>query len=375
MKAVLANTLDGIDKDVWNSLVESNDGALSYDYLMAIEKSIICDYRYFYVLVHDSEDTLISVVPIFITKDFSLEGSVTNLYIKSICASIRRIFAKFMKERILFVGNCLSRGQIKTRDGYDSEAVLELILRKIDFLAEAEKIKLIVFKDFSENADSMSEFMRSKSYYKVYNFPGTCINLEVNSFDDYLSKMKSKRRQNIRYKIRRNEEDANIAYHVVDDYIGILDELYALYEKTYKKALVKFEKLNKDFFINLKKNLGDNVKVITAVLNGQIIGFALFICSGSYCTNLRVGLDYNHSNKYFVYYMLHYKNIEFAIQNGYHKLYLGQTSYSAKLEMGAELIPSVLYVRYRSNFLRNYMFYKMYDMTLRRYGGFPMTDG
>jgi len=365
MKAVLVNTLGAIDKNTWDSIMDSNDGMTSYDYLMAIEKSVISDYRYFYILVYDNEDELISAVPLFITEDFSLETPVTNIYVKAICTRIRRLFPKFMKKKILFVGSCLSGCQINIKDNYDSEAVLKLILKEIDLLAETEGLKLVMFKDFSTNTNLMNDFMISQSYFKVYNLPSTYINLEVGSFDEYLNKISSKRRRNIRYKMRKNEKD--ISYYVVEDYIEIIDELYTLYENTYQKSLVKFEKLNKDFFVNLKKNLGANAKVITAVFDGKIIGFVLFICADSSCTNLRIGLDYDYSNEYFVYFMLHYKNIEFAIQNDFHRLYLGQTSYKAKLEMGSELIPLVVYTKYRGNPLLNYVYRRMYGWTLRRY--------
>lgn len=99
------------------------------------------------------------------------------------------------------------------------------------------------------------------------------------------------------------------------------------------------------------KNMNYNSKVILVKKEDEIIGFALLLISKEICINLRIGLDYRYAHDYFTYFILHYYNIDFAIRNNLEKISFGQTSYLAKLELGAYLVPLEVYATHKKYFI------------------------
>lgn len=356
--------LNDIDKNAWDALVDPSDIQMSYNYMKSIEDSVINDYRNYYILVYASEAELVAAMPVFITDSFYLDTPLVGTT-KNLCSIIRNYLPCFLKQRVLFCGCCISEyNKINMKKDIDLKNMVALTLKEVEDIAKREKIKLIMFKDFIHYAEDFHSAMEEHSYFKAYSLPGTYIDLSWNSFEEYVQNLKIRYRQNIRNKINQYKKQGGIEFEIVEEIQDIVDDIYVLYENTFNKAPVKFEKLKKDFFINIKRNLGDSARVIIARYGEKIVGFSLIICSQDVCINVRTGLDYEYASKYHLYFILHYKNIEYAIQKGMKRLYLSQTSYRPKLEMGSKLVPLLLYSKHRNplmNKVYKILFEKLFD--------------
>ena len=367
VKVKIIESIKNIEKHEWNSIVGNDNIQVCYDYLNAVESSSISDYEYYYFLVYEKNE-LIASLPAFITNEFCLDTPLVGT-IKQKCEAVRRFLPSFLKQRVLFCGCCIAEyNTFSIKEGANSKKVVEILLEEIEKLSKAKKTKLVIFKDFIKINSDIRKALESSKYFGVYSLPSTFVEVGWDSFEIYLQNLKKKYRQNIRNKINQSSKSGAVEYEVLDNYDDISNELLDLYENTYLKAQVKFEKLEKDFFINLNNHMDNKTSVIVAKKDGKIIGFMLLVNSHDSCVNVRMGMDYECAHDHHLYYMLLYKNIDYAIQRNMKKLYLSQTTYRPKLELGAQLISLMGFIKHRNpvlnkiyKFLFNKLF-KKYEM-------------
>lgn len=108
---------------------------------------------------------------------------------------------------------------------------------------------MVVFKDFN-NLDCYFDviLLNKHNFFKIYSLPDTCIDIKWKSFEEYLKSLKRKQRANIIRKLNRFKEKKEVKIEMVDDFSSICNKLYSLYENTYNKSPIKFEKLTPHFF-------------------------------------------------------------------------------------------------------------------------------
>lgn len=365
MEVRILETIKNIEKNKWDSIVDNDNVQVSYDYLKAIEESSISDYSYYYILVYENNE-LIASMPAFITNDFCLDTPLLG-FIKKKCEAIRKIAPKFMKKRVLFCGCCIAEyNTFNFKQDIQKNQVIDLMLSEIDKLSKIKKANFVIFKDFVSVDSDVQDILRKNKFFDVYSLPSTFVEVNCSSFETYMKNLKKKYRQNMRNKINQSCKCGLVEYEVLDSYEDIAEELFSLYKNTYDKAPVKFERLEKDFFINIGRHMEGKTDVIIARKDSKIIGFMLLVNSEDSCVNVRMGMDYNYAHEHHLYYMLLYKNIDYAIERNMKKLYLSQTTYRPKLELGAQLVSLVGFVRHR-NYILNNLFKFLFNILFKKY--------
>jgi predicted N-acyltransferase len=354
--AKIIKTIKDVKEEDWNRLVSTDDIQMSYNYIKSIENSEISDYQHRYILIYDDRRELIASLPVFITNRFYLDTPLTGKS-KILCKKIRNVLPMFLRKRVLFCGCCISEyNKINIKEDVAKDKVIKLMLDEIDLMAKREKIKFVIAKDFIDSGNYFLEESKKKGYFDFCSLPSTYIDIDCDSFEDYIQGLKIKQRQNIRNKINKCKKAGGIDLEVVEEFGDISPKLHELYMNTFNNAEVQFDRIGKDFFDNINNLMGDSSRVILAKKDGNIVGFALLVCSQGSCVNIRIGLDYKYAHLYHVYFMIHYKNIEYAIKSGAKRLYLSQTTYIPKLEMGAKIAGLTGFVRHRNRFIN--MIYK-----------------
>jgi len=364
MYAKIIQSIKDVNEEEWNRLVSPQDIQMSYSYIKSVENSEISDYQHRYILIYDDGSRLIASLPVFITNKFCLDTPLTGKC-KMLCKKVRDVLPMFLSKRVLFCGCCISEyNKINIMEKTKKNMVLKLMLEEIDKMAEREKVKFVLAKDFIDDGNCFKEESRKKGYFDFCSLPGTYIDIECDSFETYIQGLKIKQRQNIRNKINKCRKAGGLEFEIVEDFGKISDKLHELYMQTFNNAEVQFDRIGRDFFENINNFMGESSKVILAKREGNIIGFALLVCSRDSCVNVRIGLDYKYAHLYHVYFMLHYKNIEYAIESGAKRLYLSQTTYIPKLEMGAKIAGLTGFVRHRSSFVNviyKFLFRKLFS--------------
>ncbi|BES70467.1 GNAT family N-acetyltransferase [Marinobacter nanhaiticus D15-8W] len=141
-------------------------------------------------------------------------------------------------------------------------------------------------------------------------------NRDYQSFDDFLATLTSRKRKSIR-KERRQVSEQGIEFrhfpaHELPDHV--LDAFYVFYQATYLKRGQR-PYLKRGFFQALKENQPEQMHVVMAVKDGEMIAGALFLLGqdtlyGRYWGCLE---DYQHLH----FETCYYQGIELAIDKGF----------------------------------------------------------
>ncbi len=146
----------------------------------------------------------------------------------------------------------------------------------------------------------------------------------IKSTDDYLASMRSAYRRRINLALKRCSD---ITVKLIHD--GSTD-VHPLYLQTFERSDYKLECLEKEFFDRVQ---GDRMLFLR---NGKPAGFVLLKKNGSELVFMLCGMDYRYETAD-LYFLMLFKIVEYAIQNGCRTVDFGQTSETTKLRFGALL--------------------------------------
>ena len=140
-------------------------------------------------------------------------------------------------------------------------------------------------------------------------------NRSYGDFEDFLATLTSRKRKSLRRERRQGAEQGIGFQHWPGDSLPeeVLDDFFLFYNATYLKRGMR-PYLNREFFRNLARRLGRQLRIITAEQAGKRIAAALFIIGdqtlyGRYWGCLE---DYNHLH----FETCYYQGIDLAIAEG-----------------------------------------------------------
>ncbi len=165
------------------------------------------------------------------------------------------------------------------------------------------------------------------------------INDNYKSFDDFMDCLSYKNRKKI-IKERRSIKQKNIAIEVLykeNINVDICKQMYEFYMSTINKKW-SYDYLTEDFFLELPKYLGNNIILILAKFNNQIISGALNFLSKNVLYGRYWGTKVDTTNLHFE--VCYYKAIEVAINNGYLRVEAGAQG-AHKIKRG--YMPTITY--------------------------------
>lgn len=165
----------------------------------------------------------------------------------------------------------------------------------------------------------------------------TCVlDVDYQTADEYLSKLRSSYRRRINIAKKKSEGVC------VKKVTSLSDEEYRMYLNTYEKSDFKLEKMEKEFFDRV-----DGVKLVFYSDNDPL-GFVLLKEEKEKLTFMLCGMNYDRPTADLYYYML-FNIVEYAIDNNFKKIDFGQTSEQTKMKFGALLEKRYFYALH-SNF-------------------------
>ncbi|MGI6224975.1 MAG: GNAT family N-acetyltransferase [Peptococcales bacterium] len=165
----------------------------------------------------------------------------------------------------------------------------------------------------------------------------TCkLTIQWSSFGEYLESLRS----SYRYRIKKAQEKwQNVQVNFIKP--DAFDKsLYELYEEVFNNSQAKLEKLNLDFF----REISLPSVIIKARVEEETLGFVQLVTNGPELIFLFTGFNHQLNRKFDVYLNLLLEIIQFAIENKFTTLDLGQTSEETKLKLGSQLVRKTMYV-------------------------------
>jgi predicted N-acyltransferase len=172
------------------------------------------------------------------------------------------------------------------------------------------------------------------------------------SFDDYLLKaIKSKRRNELRRKLKAAQGAGPVELETLSDVSAIVDEIYPLYLQVFERSGLQFEKLTKAYFREIGNRMQDKTRFFIWRQNKKIIAFSLCLIDEDTLYGEYIGLDYRVALDLHLYFYVMRDIISWAIANGYRSIISSGLNYAPKLLLRHVLEPLDLYVGHTSPLL------------------------
>jgi predicted N-acyltransferase len=192
--------------------------------------------------------------------------------------------------------------------------------------------------------------------------------IDFASEDEYLARLSSGRRKDIRRKLRKRDDvaveevrcgDARFA----DD--AVVDAYYALYENVYAQSEIHFDKLSRAFFAAVLRDAGNAGVVFVYRHQGEMIGWNLCFAVDGKLIDKYVGFAYPQAREQNLYFTSWFHNLAWAREQGLSHYVAGWTDPQIKAYLGAQFTLTRHAVYLRNPLLR---------LLARRLGRFFESD-
>ena len=158
-----------------------------------------------------------------------------------------------------------------------------------------------------------------------------------NNISDYENTLKHKYAQRFR-SIKRKLQGVLIKELNETDIILNEAKLFSLFESLVEKQTIRLGRVNSNYFSELKKAYGDNLKIFGFFKNNILIAFVIHrihIETKEYEIHF-VGFDEIENKNHSLYFNILFHSIEQAILNKCNSLEMGRTAIEAKYIIGAQ---------------------------------------
>jgi predicted N-acyltransferase len=209
------------------------------------------------------------------------------------------------------------------------ETVLAEIIQAARRAAERYRCSFVVFDQLGQ-ADYEDTSWTSDALKMVFPDPGSIMEMKWQTFDDYLNSLTPKTRKNYR-RYARYAEGKNLIIRALtrpdEAQLRAAKQLFLNVERRFDQPpSLWFDKVFR-FFPMVGGVL------LTAEMDGHMVGCELILKDGDEQFVPAVGLDYSAQN---IYFLLGYADIRLTIEQGLRRLHWGMGTFDVKRRMGFE---------------------------------------
>lgn len=349
LTARVLNSINEIDEQVWDSIVEKDHLIASYRFLRAVEESGInvCFYKYIVVDDGDKPAAHTCVYKMYFELDVLARGMV-----KRIANRIRRFWPGFLRLAFLECGTPVALGNtISYAPDADRRKALDVIVNKMEEIAKESRSSILILRDFYNEDKCFYDSLKNYGFKRISNLPNAILENRWQSFEEYLQTMRRNYRYKTKQRIKKAEKDA-VRMEIYDTFSAYAETLRALWKNVYEHAKeYRREILTADYFRNMDKNLGSKSRVIVLKKDDNILGFAIVVIDDYTLRPMYIGLDYKYNKENFIFFNLLYSFVTLGIKEKKKMIELGITTIVPKLELGAKIKRMYLYMKHRKAIL------------------------
>ena len=343
--------IEDVPIEDWNSVNKKNNTFLSLAYLQTLEDTLLENIKFRYIVFYEGS-TPVGIAAVQLIKFNSAELKFQEFPCK-INEAIKNTLFKNLEVKVLVCGNLFSCGEhgflydsnkVTAKQAFES---LSNALREIRKSENTEKPSFILLKEFWPQSFAESDYIKEHDFREFKIDVNMVVHIEDswNTFDDYLSSMRTKFRTRAK-KVFKKSENIVIQDFGSEDIEQFQKEIDQLYLSVIEKADFKIGKLNASTFKQLKQNLKDAFIFRGYFLNEKLVGFTSSFVLGNVLDANHIGIDYTYNKEYDIYQKMLYDYVDLAIKNKAKELRLGRTAEIIKSCVGAKPVEMKLYVRH-----------------------------
>ena len=322
-------------------------------YFRACELSNSLQFKFSALAVYDGGE-LIAATPVFkldLRIDMALGDSMRRF-----SDYLMRIAPRLVKLPIIGMGHPMTEEcPLGFAPGLSHDArarVLAEMIRALEVVAKASRCKIVVMKDVThDDTAAYRTVVENAGYGAIESLPIAQMNVSFTSLDAYIQSMPSKRRTQIRKKMRQAGE---VDVSFVDNIDGLESELKALYNETRQRRARNYEAFDEvpdDYFSKVTASSDGNVKIMLSRIDGKLVGFMFLLVEDDRLIFKFVGMHYPLALDRSLYFHQWMSMVDFCIKNRITLLQAGQTNYTTKIRMGCELRRSWVFFKYTGRIL------------------------
>lgn len=350
------NSIDEIAAK-WDSILPANHHLLSLQ-LRVLEKSGLRDVSFYYLVFSNKENEVLAVAyfqNIPFTREHYAFPLSKNIFLKQIESLITK-----KGFRILVLGNLLrinAPGLFFDEKKFTPSEIFSLL--EEFYMTLGSQPDAILIKDW--------QFEQGNEWTKRFKYlPWQAdltmklkLNPEWKTLDDYIGSLRHRYAQ--RYRKMRRMLSPVIRKELSEDQITFFEaELSQLYLNVVHKQSIRLLIVNGEYFIEMKKSLGNRFMIMGYFLGEKLVAFSSNISHQNHWELHYIGLDYHFSKRHNIYFNILYDAIGDSIEASKLELELGRTARITKAMIGAEPVYFNNYVRFKNRtarlvtgFLRN----------------------
>ncbi len=342
MKCELVPRLANIDRTDWDSLNISNHPFTSYDFLNSLEISESVSpktgWNPQHIIVKNDKGDIVGASPNYLKMHSYGEYIFDHAWANAFENAGGQYYPKLLSA-VPFTPATGPRVLIDLKSP-DSDKIFELIINMFEIIVQNNNLSSAHLNFIT---DKLNKKLKNEKWIKRKGLQFHWHNRDYNSFDDFLSKLKSSKRKAIKKERKTIMNNNLVIQKVTGNELNkeIWDSFYNFYLNTIDKKWGGAY-LTKNFFYLINKTMKNKILLIIAKQNNKIVAGALnFIGSNTlYGRNWGsiVDIPFLHFE------LCYYQAIEYAIDNnikkveagaqGHHKIqrgYVAESTYSRHL--------------------------------------------
>ena len=321
MKIELVSNLINIDKNQWNRLNVTSHPFTSYEFLTSLELShSVCKKTGWtpqHIVIKDDKNTLIGALPNYLKMHSYGEYIFDHSWANAFENAGGQYYPKLLSA-IPFTPATGPRFLIRD-DNVDKDKIFELLVNTIENLVKDNNLSSAHINFLSKD---ISIKLNHKNWIERKGLQFHWHNKEYKTFNDFLEKLKSKKRKAIK-KERKKIFNFNIKIERItgnDLTDKMWDSFYEFYLNTIDKKWGGAY-LTKNFFYLINQNMKDRVLLVIAKQHDKIVAAALNFIGDDTLYGRNWGSIVDIPFLHFE--LCYYQAIEFAIERKIKKVEAG----------------------------------------------------
>lgn len=325
-----------IPREEWDRLITTNVFA-THGWLQTVETTYIGDIHPLYVLVREEGKTVGATVCYTFYKTGTVEDLDDRL-LGRVKPLALRFGISFMPTMVC--GTLWGYGDhlaIESEADPDRKrAVMNKLLDVVEGEAGRKGLSINLI-DVPEGDLELAAVLHRHGYSRSRHVPTTFIDISWSSFKEYekyLDGVSRRARKNLRNQINRSRKSGTMI-SVLENVSEDAERLHELMTINYRKYWNLPFCFSKDFFSELKRNLGQNVLLHVSHKAGSITGVLLELRYNGMSHIPLIGIDHEKCGNDMTYFnMGYYTPIAGAISAGMTRVYFGPGHYLMKMRLG-----------------------------------------
>jgi len=289
------------------------------------------------------DDVPILLLPLFETV-FDL-STFAKGWIKQSLKAAGRLIPSVVRPRVLGVGllegGWSEIGLDPQVDADTLKAAWEMALGAVESLATELKSDIVAFYNFSQHCKLPGEVF--KQFHRVPCRPCAVLPITFNSQEEYLNRLSSGARRDLRRKMRTAHDIRVIRSRNVAPY---LDRIYQLYRETVERSPLSFGVHNRLFF----EEIGERVpgaEYAFYFVQEELVAFNLLVVRPDVMVDEYFCMDYELGRKHNLYVLSWLENIRRCMEQNIPLYNAGQGAEKTKAHLGATFLPGLILFKHR----------------------------